>query len=67
MPTFESKSSTFISLPTAAEMLGVSVHTLRCRIAAGELSAYRSGRRIIRIRITDLESLLRRIPSARDR
>ncbi|CAL8977578.1 hypothetical protein PROP_02225 [Propionicimonas sp. T2.31MG-18] len=57
------KPGAFISLATAADMLGISVHTLRRRIAAGELPAYRSGRRIIRVRINDLDKMLRRIPS----
>ncbi len=59
------KPGAFISLSTAAEILGVSVHTLRRRIAAGELPAFRSGRRIIRVRVTDLERLLGRIPTTK--
>ena len=59
------KPGAFISLSAAANMLGISVHTLRRRIAAGELPAFRSGRRIIRIRVSDLEKLFRRVPSAR--
>jgi excisionase family DNA binding protein len=58
------KPGAFISLAAAAGILGISVHTLRRRIAAGELPAFRTGRRIIRIRVTDLEKLLRRVPSA---
>lgn len=58
------KPGTFISLSTAADMLGISVHTLRRRIAAGELPAFRTGRRMIRIRVSDLERMLRRVPSA---
>jgi excisionase family DNA binding protein len=58
------KPGAFISLSTAADILGISVHTLRRRIAAGELPAYRTGRRIIRIRIEDLERLLKRVPCA---
>ena len=50
--------------PAAADMLGISVHTLRRRIAAGELPAFRTGRRIIRVRVSDLERLLRRVPSS---
>ena len=38
------KPGAFISLATAADILGISVHTLRRRIAAGELPAFRSGR-----------------------
>lgn len=58
------KPGSFISLSTAADILGISVHTLRRRIAAGELPAFRTGRRIIRVRVSDLEKLLRRVPSA---
>lgn len=65
MATIEStKPGTFISLTKAADMLSISVPTLRRRIAAGELPAFRSGRRIIRIKVSDLEKLLRRVPSA---
>lgn len=67
MSTIEStKPGTFISLSTAADILGISVHTLRRRIAAGELPAFRTGRRIIRVRIADIDKLLRPIPAAGD-
>ena len=46
------------------DMLGISVHTLRRRIAAGELPAFRTGKRGIRVRVGDLERILRRVPSA---
>ena len=59
------KPGAFISLSAAADILGISVHTLRRRIAAGELPAFRTGRRIIRVRLADLEALLRPVPSAR--
>lgn len=59
------KPGAFVSLSAAADMLSISVHTLRRRIAAGELPAFRTGRRIIRVRVSDLESMLRRVPSAR--
>lgn len=57
------KPGAFISLSAAADILGISVHTLRRRIAAGELPAFRSGRRIIRIRLADLDRLLKRVPT----
>lgn len=57
------KPGVFISLNEAAEVLGISVRTLRRRIAAGELPAFRSGRRIIRVRVADLDRILRRVPS----
>lgn len=58
------KPGAFISLSAAADILGISVHTLRRRIAAGELPAFRSGRRIIRVRVGDLEKVLRRVPTS---
>lgn len=57
------KPGAFISLSAAADILGISVHTLRRRIAAGELPAFRTGRRIIRVRISDLEQILHRVPT----
>ena len=36
------KPGAFISLSAAADMLGISVHTLRRRIASGDLPAYRA-------------------------
>lgn len=59
------KPGAFISLSTAAEILGISVRTLRRRIAEGKLSAFRTGRRIIRVRLRDLEHVLREVPSAK--
>ncbi len=65
MSTVETSAlGAFISLSKAADTLGVSVRTLRRRVASGELPAYRSGRRIIRVRVDDLETLLRRVPAA---
>ena len=67
MSTIDStKPGAFISLTKAAEMLSISVPTLRRRIAAGELPAFRSGRRIIRVRVSDLQKVLRKVPSLRD-
>lgn len=40
----------------------VSVDTLRRRIRAGRLPAYRFGERLIKIRIEDLDNLFRPIP-----
>jgi excisionase family DNA binding protein len=65
MTTIQSaKPGAFISLTKAADILGVSVTTLRRRIAAGELPAFPSGRRIIRVRLSDLDTVLKRIPAA---
>ena len=48
----------WLSLQQAAQLLGVSVDTIRRRIAAGVLPASRCGARLIRVRATDLESVL---------
>ena len=54
----------YLSLEQAAEMMSLSVKTIRRRIADGTIPAYQCGRRPIRIRLEDLEAALRRIPSA---
>ncbi|MDF1704931.1 MAG: excisionase family DNA-binding protein [Aeromicrobium sp.] len=55
----------YVTLLQAAELMSVSVKTVRRRIADGTLPAYRCGRRVIRVRIADLDSAFHRIPSAR--
>ncbi|MGG5258630.1 excisionase family DNA-binding protein [Phycicoccus avicenniae] len=50
------------SLATAADRTGVSVKTLRRRIAAGELEAFRSGR-LIRVEIDAVDALFVPIPT----
>lgn len=53
----------YISLDDAAEYLAVSPLTVRRRIAAGELPAYRLGRsRTIRLDLADVEKMMRPIP-----
>ncbi len=53
----------WLSLQQAAALHGVSVDTLRRRIAAGRLPASRFGERLIRVRTEDLERLFRPIPT----
>lgn len=55
----------YLTLPEAADIVGQSVKTLRRRIAAGALTAYRFGPRSIRVKRADLEASGHRIPSAR--
>ena len=55
----------YVSLDEAAEMMSLSTRTIRRRISDGTIPAYQCGRRPIRIRLDELESALRRIPSAR--
>ncbi len=52
----------WLSLQQAAALYGVSVDTLRRRIAAGRLPACRFGERLIRVRAEDLDRLFRPIP-----
>ncbi len=55
----------YVSLEEAAEMMSLSTRTIRRRISDGTIPAYQCGRRSIRLRLDELESALRRIPSAR--
>lgn len=50
------------TLAQAAARTGISKWTLRRRIAAGELRALVSGRRIVRLRPEDVAGLLRERP-----
>lgn len=52
----------WLSLQQAALIYGVSVDTLRRRIATGVLPASRIGARLIRVRISDLDRVCRPIP-----
>lgn len=47
-----------VSLPEAADILGLSVKTVRRYIASGDLDAVRLGRRTIRIKIESLDRLI---------
>ena len=64
-PMAEKTLPVYLSLEQAAEVMSLSVKTIRRRIADGTIPAYQCGRRPIRIRLDDLEAALRRIPSAR--
>ena len=55
----------WLSLQQAAVVYGVSVDTLRRRIAHGQLPASRFGGRLIRVRVEDLDRLFRPIPTVR--
>lgn len=61
MPTHEG----FLTQSQAAEYIGVTDRTIRAYIARGTLPARRiKGSRLVRIRRSDLDELLRPIPSA---
>lgn len=55
----------YLSLLQAAEVMGVCDKTVRRHIAAGRLRAYRCGKKLIRVRLEDVEALMQEIPSAR--
>jgi excisionase family DNA binding protein len=52
----------YLPLSIVADDYGISIKTLRRRIAEGTLPAYRVGGQV-RVRETDLEQLARRIPA----
>jgi len=53
----------WLSLQQAADIYGVSVDTLRRRVVSGDLPASRLGRRLIRVRVEDLDHMFRPIPT----
>ncbi len=55
----------FESLASAAERTGLSIRTLRRRVASGQLAAYGSGPRVIRVDPDDVDRLMVPIPTAR--
>jgi len=57
-------SRSYESLSQAADRTGMSVRTLRRRIAGGDLAAYRTGR-LIRVDPSDVDQMLVRIPAVR--
>lgn len=48
--------SRLMSVKAAADYLGMSVYTIRDRIARGEIPAVRDGGRIVRLDIQDLDA-----------
>ena len=58
---------TYESLAQAAERTDVSVKTLRRRIAAGELPAYRYGPKILRVDPKDVDKLMKPLFGGRPR
>ncbi len=57
-------NKTYESLAQAAERTSLSVKTLRRRISAGKLRAYRDGPKILRVDPADVDKLLRPLRTA---
>ncbi|MET4157958.1 helix-turn-helix domain-containing protein [Agromyces sp. PvR057] len=56
--------SEWLTLREAAERLRAHPGTIRARIASGALPAYRIGPRGLRLRVADVDALLRPVPVA---
>lgn len=57
----------WLSQAEAAEYLGVTDRTIRNYIARGDLPGYRvRGSRLVRLRLSDVDALLRPIPTGED-
>ena len=54
------------SLSAAAERYGCSIKTLRRMVGAGEVSAYRLGKRMLRVDFNEIDALMRRLPASGD-
>ncbi|GAB3558827.1 hypothetical protein GCM10027405_05630 [Arthrobacter alkaliphilus] len=59
-------SPEFANLTDAADAAGVSVKSIRRYIAAGRITGYRLGPRMIRVNLNELQDLLAPIPNASD-
>lgn len=54
---------TFITLSAAARRFDCSERTIRRMIAAGELTGYRIGKRLVRVDAAEVDALARVIPT----
>jgi excisionase family DNA binding protein len=52
------------SIADAAEHADVSTRTIRRYIATGRLTGYRVGPRLVKVDLTDLDAIVRPIPTA---
>jgi excisionase family DNA binding protein len=48
----------YLTLDETAEYLGVKKRTVRDMVATGRLTAYRSGRKIVRLRIDEIDAAM---------
>ncbi|WP_188835717.1 helix-turn-helix domain-containing protein [Flexivirga endophytica] len=63
MSTHPTARRQYESLAEAAERTGLSTRTLRRRIAAGQLPAYHSGPRVLRVDPADVDRLMHLVPT----
>ncbi|KZS75732.1 DNA-binding protein [Mycobacterium kansasii] len=49
----------YISIQQAAEYLGVTDRCIRMMIADGRLTGYRSGRRLVRLRVDEIDAAMK--------
>lgn len=58
-----SPTRSYASIEQAGDLLGCSPRTVRRMIAAGEITGFRLGKRLLRVDLIEVESRLRRIPT----
>ena len=63
MPLTEPTGRHLAPIAAAAKSTGVSPKTIRRYIAAGRLTGYRVGPRLIRVDLNEVDALLHRIPT----
>lgn len=49
----------YVSVPDAAEYLGVHTRTIRQMIADGRLTGYRSGSRLVRVDLNEIDDAMK--------
>ncbi|WP_198967981.1 excisionase family DNA-binding protein [Mycobacterium shottsii] len=49
----------YVSILQAAEYLGVTTRCIRAMIADGRLVGYRSGRRLVRLRVDEIDAAMK--------
>lgn len=52
----------WLTLAAAAQIVGVSIPTIRRAVASGALAAYRLGPRLVRVRAADLDAWITKQP-----
>ena len=62
-PRIERQTRRLVNLAAAAAHAGCSTRTVRRYIAAGFLTGYRMGPRLIRVDLNELDALMRPIPT----